>query len=182
MIWVTRNYVHVDRVACPWLIKNFIDLHAQFIFLPQNEIADFVEKTGAIPFDVKLPNADLNHYEENGVKYCTFDAIIKIYNLEEDEALQRMRKIVRAADTDNIEMEPLAIALEAIASGAPLLVESDHDALNLEFPFYDVLYTYLQREIIFEKYKDELEKIPSRGERTLYIKTKINQLNSRKLI
>ncbi|MHA1210907.1 MAG: chromate resistance protein ChrB domain-containing protein [Candidatus Heimdallarchaeota archaeon] len=183
MLWVTRNYVHVDRVACPWLIKNFIDLHAQFIFLPRDEIVEFVKKTGAIPFDAGVPDSELDHYEEDGIKYCTFDAIIKVYKLGEDVALQRLQKIVRASDTGhNIEEEPLALGLEAIASGAPLLVESDHDALELEFPFYDVLYTYLQREIIVEQNSDDIKKLPDRGNRQFYIKKKIQTLNSRKLI
>jgi len=68
MLWVTRNYVHVDRVACPWLIKNFIDLHAQFIFLPRDEIVEFVKKTGAIPFDAGVPDSELDHYEEDGIR------------------------------------------------------------------------------------------------------------------
>ncbi len=182
MIWVSRNYVHVDRVVCPWLIKRFIDLHAQFVFLPKEKIADFVKQTGAIPFDAKISDADLDHYEENGVKYCSFDAIIKRYQLEDDEALQRLRKIVRGSDTGKLDDEPLAWGLEAIASGAPLLVDSDHEALEMEFPFYDAIYAFLQSEIVLEQHKEELEKLKTRGEKRQFLKTKVSQLNSRKLV
>jgi len=93
-----------------------------------------------------------------------------------------LQRIVRASDTGyKINEEPLALGLEAIASGAPLLVESDHEALELEFPFYDVLYTYLQREIIVEQNSDDIKKLPDRGNRQFYIKKKIQTLNSRKL-
>ena len=174
MFWITRNHVHVDRVACPWLIKRFVDKEAQFIFLPKEEIMDFVKKTGAIPFDT--PEAELFHFERNGTKYCSFDSIIEKYKLDKNEALQEFRKVVRAADTDNGEVVPLAAGLEAIASGAPLLVESDHDALALEFPFYDILYAYLQREIILKKFNSQIEKIGTRAERNAFFKEKIKEL------
>ncbi len=174
MLWTTRDYVHVDRVACPWLIKRFVDKKAQFVFLPRDEIAPFVEKTGAIPFDT--PPAELDHYERDGVKYCTFDAICEKYNLTADPALEKLRKIVRSADTEREPSELLAIGLEAVASGAPLLCDSDHDALELEFPFYDILYAYLQREVVMEKYKEEIAKFKSRGEQREFIKEKIKEM------
>ncbi|MHA1668824.1 MAG: chromate resistance protein ChrB domain-containing protein [Candidatus Heimdallarchaeaceae archaeon] len=173
MIWVTRDYVHVDRVACPWLIKRFVDPKAQFIFLPREEIKDFVEKTGAIPFD-SGGGIELDHYEKEGVKFCTFDAIIEKYKLHDDKALQELRLIVRAADTGKMEDNPLTHALEAVASGAPLLVEDDHEALELEFPFYDILYTYLKRMLILQKYKGKIEKFKTRGERREFIKHKLD--------
>jgi len=176
MIWVTRNYVHIDRVASPWLIKRFVDKRAQFIFLPRDEISDFVAKTGAIPFDTAGLGVELDHHVCNDEKHCTFDAIVEKFKLETDEALQRVRKIVRAADTGGIKEEPLAWALEVIAVGTPILVDSDQEALEKEFPVYDAVYAYFQQQIIREKYKDELEKFKTRGEKLAFIKQKLNKL------
>ncbi|NHJ05519.1 MAG: chromate resistance protein [Candidatus Heimdallarchaeota archaeon] len=175
MIWVTRNYVHVDRVACPWLIKRFVDKNAQFIFLPKEEITEFVNKTGAIPYDTGT-GIELDHYEKNSEKFCTFDAIIEKYNLTNDKALAKLRLVVRSADTGRLDESPLALALEVVASGAPLLGNSDHDALELEFPFYDILYTYFKREIILEEYKSEIDEMKNRGERREFIKFKLRQI------
>ncbi len=172
MIWVTRDYVHVDRVACPWLIKRFIDIKAQFIFLGKGEIAIFAEKTGAIPYDVK--GAEIDHYKKDGKDYCTFDALIEKYELK-DEALELLQKIVNAADLGRFEEEPLALGLEAIACGAPLLTNSDHESLEMEFPFYDALYAYLQEKIIHKKYPDELKKFKTRGEKQAFVKEKLKE-------
>ncbi|MHA1720486.1 MAG: chromate resistance protein ChrB domain-containing protein [Promethearchaeota archaeon] len=178
MLWTTRDYVHVDRVACPWLIRRFIDLQAQFVFLPRDQITEFVEKTGAIPFDTGT-GIELDHYEENGIKNCTFDAIVKKYNLSEDAALAELQKIVRAADTSGgLKREPMAWLLEVIASGMPLLCNSDHEALEKEFPMYDGFYAYMQREIIFKKFADEIKAFKSRGERREFIKQKMRELPS----
>ncbi|MHA1770648.1 MAG: chromate resistance protein ChrB domain-containing protein [Candidatus Thorarchaeota archaeon] len=180
MLWVTRDYVHVDRVASPWLIKRFIDARAQFVFLPRTEINHFVEKTGAIPYDTGT-DIELDHHECDGEKHCTFDAIVEKYNLMDDPALERLRKIVRAADTIGPEAEPRAWALELVAVGAPLLVKSDHEALELEFPVYDALYAYFQYEIVKEKYADEMKKLQSRGERQEFAKKKMAELPSKLL-
>lgn len=174
LIWVTRQFVHVDRVACPWLIKNFIDKEAQFIFLPKEDINDFVTKTSAIPYDTGT-GVELDHYEKSGEKYCTFDALIEKYQLGNNSALKKLREVVRAADTDKMDTNPLAWALEAMASSAPLLGNSDHDALEREFPLYDVLYTYFKREIILEKYKPEISLLKTRGERQDFIKNKLTE-------
>jgi len=168
MIWVTRDYVHIDRVASPWLIKRFVDKRAQFVFLPR-------ENTGAIPFDTAGTGVELDHHICNGEKHCTFDAIAEKYKLEGDEALQRVRKLVRAADTGGINEEPLAWALELVAVGVPFLVDSDHEALEKEFPVYDAVYTYFKQQIIREKYKDEIAKIKTRPERHAFIKQKLNE-------
>jgi len=173
MIWVTRDYVHIDRVASPWLIKRFVDKRAQFVFLPRDEISYFVENTGAIPFDTAGMGVELDHHECNGENHCTFDAIIEKYALENDKALERVRKLVRAADTGGIDQEPLAWALEVVAVGTPFLVDSDHEALEKEFPVYDAVYTYFKQQIIREKYKDELEKINTRPKRHAFIKQKL---------
>lgn len=136
MFWTPRKHVHVDRVACPMLISRFIDKDAQFIFLPKEEILDFAGKTGAIPFDT--PGAEIFHFEQDGVKYCSFDSLIEKYNLTSDPALQKVQEIVRAADTGKVNDFSMALRLEAIVSGTPLLAETDHDALVMEFPVYDI--------------------------------------------
>jgi hypothetical protein len=178
MIWVTRKYVHVDRVACPWLIKRFIDKQAQFIFLPREEIPQFVQKTGAIPFDTGT-GIELDHHECHGEKHCSFDAIFEKYHLDSDLALERLREIVRAADTDRLNEEPLALGLEIVASGAPLLGDNDHDTLVIEFPYYDILYTYFQREIILANNKLELEKLKDRGSKQEFIRQKLKELRKK---
>ncbi|MFW9993646.1 MAG: chromate resistance protein ChrB domain-containing protein [Candidatus Odinarchaeota archaeon] len=176
MIWVTREFVHVDRVACPWLIKRFIDKKAQFVFLPPEEISDFVSKTGATPFDTGA-KIGLEHHVCDSEIHCSFDAIVEQYQLEGNEALQCLRKIVRAADTNRINEEPLAWALETIALGMPLLVESDHEVLEKEFPLYDALYTYFQREIIREKFKNEFNQLQTRAEKQIFLRQKIKGLS-----
>ena len=142
--------------------------------MPKEQILVFVIKTGAIPYDT--PGADIYHYEKDGIKYCSFDSLMDKYHLDEDEALQDLRKIVRAADTGIFEDQPLAFGLEAIASGAPLIAHADHDVLALEFPFYDILYAYLQREIVMQKYKKEMEGLKTRSDITNFIRGKILEL------
>lgn len=173
MIWITREHIHVDRVACPWLISRFIDKNAQFLFMPVKEILDYSKKTGAIPFDT--PGAEIHHYERDGINYCSFDKLIEKYTLQSNQALEKLRKVVRAADTGPIESEPLAFGLEAVASGTPLLTNNDHESLALEFPFYDSLYAYIQQEIIVKEYMNEIEKLNSRAERNAFIKERIHQ-------
>lgn len=181
MLWITREYVHVDRVACPWLIRRFIDYQAQFIFLPRDQIMEFVAKTGAIPFDTGT-GVELDHYDEEGMKYCTFDAIVRKYKLDGDVALTELQKVVRAADTfGGLEREPLAWVLEVIASGMPLLCESDHESLEKEFPMYDAFYAFMQRKIVLDTYAEEIQKMQSRGEQRGFIKKKISKMHSRML-
>ncbi len=118
MKWITRSHVHVDRVACPWLITRFIDSDAEFLFVPKSKVLDIAAKTGAIPFDT--PGAELHH---RGV-LCTFDAIIKDYELA-DTALLRMAKTINAADTDRLDADPLVAGFEAIAVGYSLRYPDD---------------------------------------------------------
>ena len=92
--------------------------------------------------------------------------------------MNNLRSIVRWANTDNMEKHPLTWALEAIASGSPLLCDSDHDALALEFPFYDSLYAYFKRELVLKEYKTEIEALSSRGEKRQFIKSKLNVISS----
>ena len=135
MKWVTRSHVHVDRVACPWLIQRFIDSGAEFLFVPGSRVQEVAEKESAIPFDV--PGADLGHRDGR----CTFDALIATYGLK-DEALQRLAQIVRAADTRRFEDDPLAAGLEAVAVGYSLRFPSDAENLRRQFDVYDALYAW----------------------------------------
>ena len=180
MLWITRENVHVDRVASPWLIRKFVDNKAQFIFLPKNDIPEFSKKTGAIPFDMG-GTVELDHHKCKGEDHCTFDAIVEKYGLHDDEALERVRKIVRAADTDGLQKEPRAWALEIVGTGVPLLTKSDQETLEREFPVYDALYAYFQQEIVREKYKADIEKFKTRGEARDFIRQKMLGLKSRAL-
>src|SRR5512136_2111224 len=111
MLWITRSHVHVDRVACPWLITRFVDSQAEFLFVPKTQIDDVVKREGAIPFD--SPNAELGHHDSK----CSFEAIIEKYGLT-DKALLRLARIVHAADTDaDLRADEIAPGLEAIAVG-----------------------------------------------------------------
>jgi len=177
---VTRENVHVDRVACPWLINRFIDARAQFVFLPKVEVPDFSKKTGAIQFDMG-GSAGLDHHKCGNEDHCTFDAIVEKYKLQDDEALERVRKLVRAADTDGLQKEPRAWVLEIIGTGTPLLTRSDQESLESEFPVYDALYAYFQQEIVRERFKADIEEFKTRGEARDFIKQKMNGLKSRAL-
>jgi hypothetical protein len=140
MKWVTRSHVHVDRVACPWLIKRFIDSEAEFLFVPKARIEEVVKSTGAVPFDA--PGVELGH--QGG--QCSFDAIIKKYQLT-DKALLRLSKVVNAADTNTFDKEPIAVGFEAIAVGYSLRYPSDHENLEHQFEVYDALYAWCRLDI-----------------------------------
>ena len=139
MKWITRSHVHVDRVACPWLITRFVDSDAEFLFAPKEKVLEIAQQSGAIPFDT--PGADLHH--QGGL--CTFDVIIKKYNLL-DKALLRMAKIVNAADTNRMEKDPIAAGLEAIAVGYSLRFPDDLENLEMQFDVYDALYAWCRLE------------------------------------
>lgn len=140
MQWVTRSHVHVDRVACPWLITRFIDNEAEFLFAPRNQIDKIVKETGAIPFDT--PGAELGHAEGR----CSFESIMLKYDLK-DPGLLRMAKIVHAADVaEDIDKDPLARGLEAIATGYSLRFPEDEENLVNQFEVYDALYAWCRLE------------------------------------
>lgn len=143
MKWITRSKVKVDRVACPWLIKKFVDKDAEFIFVPADQVVAEAEKRKAIPFDV--PGAELGHHG----KECSFEAIIKKYNLMDDPALVLLGRIVNGADTDNILWnQPEGPGLEAIADGFRHLGFKDDQEINSsEWIVYDSLYAYCQEMI-----------------------------------
>jgi len=140
MKWITRSHVHVDRVACPWLIKRFVDSTAEFIFVPAACIAETVSATGAIPFDTK--GSELGHHGAE----CSFIAIIKKYQLT-DKALLRLADIVNAADTDTLDKDPIAAGLEAIAVGYGLRFPDDQANLAHQFEVYDALYAWCRLQV-----------------------------------
>lgn len=143
MKWITRSHVHVDRVACPWLIRRFVDSEAEFLFVPKSRISDAAEREGAIPFDA--PGLELGHHHDG----CTFDAIIKKYDLT-DKALLRMAKIVNAADTDRLKDDPIAAGLEAIAVGYSIRFPDDEENLEYQFEVYDALYAWCRLQVVGE--------------------------------
>lgn len=135
MKWITRSHIHVDRVACPWLIKRFIDSEAEFLFYPKSIVEEIAKSTGAIPFDI--PEAELGHHGDD----CSFVTIIKKYGLS-DKALIRMSKIINAADTGTFDKDHVAAGLEAIAVGYSLRYPDDYENLEHQFYVYDALYAW----------------------------------------
>jgi hypothetical protein len=141
MKWITRSHVHVDRVACPWLIMRFIDNEAEFLFVPKSQVGTIAEETGAIPFDA--PGVELGHHEGR----CSFESILLKYELK-DPGLLRMAKIVHAADVEaDIDADPIARGLEAIASGFSLRYPDDEENLANQFEVYDALYAWCRLEV-----------------------------------
>jgi hypothetical protein len=143
MKWITREKVKVDRVACPWLIKKFVDSQAEFLFVPADQVAEVARRENAIPYDVA--NVELGHHG----KECSFEAILKKYNLTANPALVLLGKIVNGADTDNtLWNRPEGPGLEAIAEGFRHLgFKNDHEILSHEFIVYDALYAYCQHAV-----------------------------------
>ena len=144
MKWITRKDIKVDRVACPWLIRRFIDADAEFLFVPEVELLDAAARENAIPFDApRLPTVKLNHRQER----CTFEALIEDFNLNEP-ALSALALIVRAADIKGQEhVAPEGIGLRAIANGCQMLGFSDEERLAKQFPMYDALFEYCRKSI-----------------------------------
>lgn len=144
MKWITRENVKVDRVACPWLIKKFVDKDAEFHFVPADKVQTEAMRLGAILFDV--PNVELGHHG----KECSFDAIVKKYGLSKDPALTLLARIVNGADTDNsLYNQPEGPGLNAIAEGFRHLGLKDDHAINAaEWIVYDALYAYCKEMIV----------------------------------
>ena len=138
MKWITREKVKVDRVACPWLIKKFVDPQAEFIFFAANLVEAKARELGATPFDIE--GCELGHHGED----VSFNSILKKYNLT-DPALTLLGEIVRAADSRPAKPHPVGEGLRWIAHGFSALGLSDHEILNSEFIVYDALYAYFQR-------------------------------------
>lgn len=165
MKWVTRQYVHVDRTACPWLIKRFIDPKAEFLFVPAEKIEETVKKEKAIPYDAQ--GVELGHHGDR----CSFNAIVEKYNIK-DQAILDLAKIVRAADTDKLEMAPEAAGLEAVMTGFGIASKDDYETVAKASPVYDALYTTCKLNLISQKYRAEIEKL-ERKERREFLKKKL---------
>ena len=142
MKWVTRKNASVDRIACPWLVKRFIDADAEFLYVAASEVTSIAEREGAIPYDVG--GVELGHVDGR----CSFESIIHKYWLK-DPALDRLAQIVHGADVSaDIDETPEAAGLKAIAFGFAMVHgENDHLKIALETPLYDALYAWCQHEV-----------------------------------
>jgi hypothetical protein len=142
MKWITREHVKVDRVACPWLIRRYIDPDAEFIFVPASDVEKVAQREGATPFDTE--GARLGHRDGR----CSFETIIEEYELlERDPTLARMAAIVHGADvTADLDTVPEARGLKAIAEGFGFVHPDDHAILAAEMPIYDALHAWCGRQ------------------------------------
>ena len=135
MKWVTRERPKIDRIACPWLIKKFIDTDAEFIYVPFNEVRSTAKKSGAIPFDI--PDIEFTHYNDE----CTFDYLVKKHKLN-DAALHVLAEVIRGADTDRFYLAPQSAGLWAISAGLSYNYKDDHEMLAIGMKIYDALYSW----------------------------------------
>jgi len=141
MKWITRSHVHVDRIACPWLIKRFVDNEAEFLFVPVSQIEEAAKSNNAISFDA--PGVELGHKDN----LCSFESIILKYGIK-DPGILRMAKIVHAADVEkDIDSDPIARGLEAIAVGYSMRYPNDSENLEHQFEVYDALYTWCRLQV-----------------------------------
>jgi len=142
MQWVTREHPHTDRIACPWLIKRFIDPEAQIAYVPRDEVLEFARREGAISFDA--PNAKFTH--RDGL--CSFEVLVEEYELGGDAALALVARVVHGADiSEDADATPQSRGLEAIARGFMELGVDDQEQLRLELPVYDALYEWAKLQV-----------------------------------
>jgi hypothetical protein len=138
-VWVTRRRPKLDRVACPWLIRRFLDAEARILFVDPDQVPNVARESGAIPFDIK--DVELSHEGER----CTFDTMLKLFGLEGEPSLARLALIVRGADTARPDLAPEAAGLHAVALGLSALAgDDDHDLLERGFMIYDALFAWLR--------------------------------------
>ncbi|MBL0132813.1 MAG: chromate resistance protein [Chitinophagaceae bacterium] len=135
MKWITRERPKIDRIACPWLIKNFVDNNAEFIYVPKEQVFVKAKELDAIPYDI--PGAEYSHYGEE----CTFDFIIKKHQLN-DPALLQLAIIVRGADTDRFDLAQQSAGLWAISAGLSHNYKYDVEMLETGMKIYDALYSW----------------------------------------
>ena len=135
MKWITRERPKIDRIACPWLIKRFIDKDAEIIYVPFAQVLERAKELDAIPFD--LPGVEYSHYEDQ----CTFDYFLKKHQLK-DDGLDRLAAIIRGADTDRLDFAPQAAGLSAIFLGLSQNIKDDQELLEIGMKVYDGLYTW----------------------------------------
>jgi hypothetical protein len=141
--WVTREDAKVDRIACPWLIRRFIDPQPEFLFVPADQVKAVAEREGATPYDV--PGVELGHVDGR----CSFESLMRKHRLDGDPALVALARIVHAADVgEDLHTSPEGPGLLAIAKGMSLLHGSnDRRKLELESPLYDALYAWCQEKV-----------------------------------
>jgi AraC-like DNA-binding protein len=152
MRWITRERPKIDRLACPWLIRKFVDAEAQFIYVPAEQVIGKARELDAIPFDVA--GVEYTHYADQ----CTFDYIIKKHNLK-DNALNTVARIVRGADTDRHDLALQSSGLWAISAGLSFNIKNDHELLEKAMLLYDALYSwarFLQNEKHTENSEEKL--------------------------
>jgi hypothetical protein len=135
MKWITRERPKIDRIACPWLIKRFVDPDAEFIYVPKENVFEEAKKLNAIPYDI--PGAEYSHYGDE----CTFDYIVKKHKLNDDAIIQ-IATIVRGADTHRFELADQAAGLWAISAGLSVYYRDDHEQLEVGMKLYDALYSW----------------------------------------
>ena len=135
MKWITRERPKIDRIACPWLIKNFVDKNAEFIYVSVDKVKEQAKKLNAIPYDI--PDVEFSHHDDK----CTFDYILKKYQIK-DPALLTMAAIVRGADTDRHDIANQASGLWAISAGLAYNITDDYELLEKGMLIYDALYSW----------------------------------------
>jgi len=135
MKWITRERPKIDRIACPWLIKNFVDRDAEFIYVPKEEVFEKAKVLNAIPFDI--PGTEYSHEGER----CTFDYIVKKHGMT-DPAVLQIAEIVRGADTARFDLAQQAAGLWAISAGLSYNFHDDHAQLAFGMQVYDALYSW----------------------------------------
>ncbi len=135
MQWVTRERPKIDRIACPWLICRFIDAQAEFLYVPTEKVLETAQRTDAIPYDI--PGVELTHEGER----CSFDKFLSKYDLS-DPALHQLAVIVRAADTDRLDLSAQAPGLLAVTLGLSKNFADDHEMLRHGMVIYDALYAW----------------------------------------
>jgi rhodanese-related sulfurtransferase len=136
-LWVTRRRPKIDRVACPWLIRRFIDANARFYFVDPSEVANTAQETGAIPFDIE--GVEISHEGE----LCSFDTMLRLFGLDSDPHLARLALIVRGADTARYDLAAEAAGLHAVSLGLSALAgDDDHGLLSQGFVIYDALFAW----------------------------------------
>jgi hypothetical protein len=141
MKWVTRERPKTDRIACPWLIKNFIDLDAEFLYVPADQVLAVAEREGGHSYDA--PGAEYTH--RDGL--CSFEVLLQDFSVD-DLALARLARIVHGADVaDDRDATPQSLGLLAVAEGFHLLNLGDHRQLELSLPVYDALYAWCRNEV-----------------------------------
>ncbi len=140
MKWVTRERPKIDRIACPWLVRRFVDPEAEFLYVPTPEVRKIAQEKDAVPYDI--PDVEFSHDGE----LCSFDAFLKKFHLK-DPALEELALIVRGADTDAKDLTPESRGLVAIAEGFRLVYEDDREQLERELPVYDALYAYCRQRV-----------------------------------